>query len=157
MLDPEVLAMRQAGVVGYLTRLEQASHVSWFEFDPNDGLATALILCNPLWLEDPGAHREGLGLHPFRGAGSGRECQATALWGYNCPLTEETIESDHLFPMSLGGPAVGTNQVWLCRVHNQWKSANLMDFPWERRRPPWLDTQIERMARLVRPDSVLTR
>jgi hypothetical protein len=157
VLAPSALAVRQSCVIEYLTLLESASHVSWFEFSASASLASALVLCHPLWLDAPAAHREGLGLHSFRGGVVGRECQSRALWGYPCPLTEEPIESDHLFPMSLGGPAVGTNQVWLCRVHNQWKGANLMDFPWERGIPAWLPDQIERMVRLVRRDGVLHR
>ncbi len=84
-------------------------------------------------------------------------CQSDVVWGYKCPLTEESIESDHFFPRALGGPAIGTNQVWLCRTHNQWKGSDLMHYPWERGAPEWLDRQIERMRVLIDPALPISR
>jgi hypothetical protein len=157
MLKESTLTLRQSGVIRYLRLFESASHVGWVELSEITDLAARLLLCHPLWLDAVDDHKIGLGLHGFRGGGSSRVCESHLLWGYECPLTDERIESDHLFPMSLGGPAVGTNQVWLCRVHNQWKASNLMDYPWERGEPPWLDRQISRMRELVPADGVLNR
>src|SRR5687767_14285109 len=150
-----VLHLRQRNVVEYLTGLEAASHATWAQLATTSTTTPVrLLLCHPAWLNDP-EHLVGLGLYPFRGTATSVDCSAMELWGYQCPLTSEQIEADHLFPLSLGGPAVGTNQVWLCRVHNQWKGANLMDFPWERDEPAWLSEQIDRMSRLVDGSSVI--
>lgn len=157
MPSSSVWSDREACVIEYLTLLESASHKSWFEFDPFASLPTALLLCHPGWLSDPSSQAAGLGLGAFRGASRGLRCEAFSLWGYECPLTEEGIESDHLFPRSLGGPWVGSNQVWLCQVHNAWKSSDLMHFPWERGRPAWLDPHLQRMQGVVLRDDPIQR
>lgn len=156
MLDAKVLAVRQMSVIEYLKLLEAASHRPWQELATLDSLPARLLLCHPQWLDDP-AGMAGLGLVSFMGRGVGGRCQSVDLWGYECPLTEEGFEADHLFPRSLGGPATAANQVWLCRVHNQWKGTDLIHFPWERGRPSWLDQQVERMATFVDPGQVINR
>jgi hypothetical protein len=148
-MDPTTLGLRRSSVIQYLRWLETASHTSWLEVAQQQTLARLFVLCHPAWLEGSATQPAGLGLHEFQGSATGGECQANLLWGYDCPLTEEEIQSDHLFPLALGGPAVGTNQVWLCRVHNQWKSSNLLEYPWERGEPQWLARQVELFAERI--------
>lgn len=156
MLERTVLSFIQEAVIAYLELLESASHHPWSFFRPLTTLPARLLLCHPLWLDDD-RNRLALGLHGFKGHVSGRTCQSSVLWGYECPLTEESIESDHLYPVSLGGPAIGTNQIWLCRVHNMWKGADLLGFPWERGEPLWVDNQLRRMETFVHADTTINR
>ena len=60
------------------------------------------------------------------------KCQSETLWGYSCPLTTETLASDHLFPFSFGGPTNNAiNRKTLCRWHNMIKSNDIHCYPWE--------------------------
>lgn len=150
-MDAEVRDIRQECVVEYLTWLETATHTSWEHVAREANLARRFVLCHPAWLQGASREPSALGLHGFVGGERGRKCQANLLWGYDCPLTEEEIQCDHLFPLSLGGPALGTNQVWLCQIHNQWKSSNLLEYPWERGEPQWLVKQIAEFAACIDP------
>ena len=73
------------------------------------------------------------------------ECQAVVVWGYQCPVTGENMEQDHLFPHSLGGITCDRNQIWLCRYHNMLKGNDVHCYPWEEsaRWASWLDDYIE--------------
>ena len=157
MLSSEVMLLRQRSVLRYLQLLEAAHDTTWHSISAETDLPARFILCHPQWLEEPELHADGLGLRPFRGQGRGSHCQTEILWGYKCPLTEVPIECDHRFPSSLGGPALGTNQVWLCQVHNRWKAADLLAFPWELGEPAWVEDQVASFAGLVTPGSPIFR
>lgn len=71
-------------------------------------------------------------------------CESELIWGYSCNLNDD-IEQDHLFPYSLGGKTIPANRVFLCKYHNQVKSSDIHNFPWENLRErvePWLDEQL---------------
>jgi hypothetical protein len=148
MLQPETLTLRQQYVRSYLQALEMAAHVSWQELrEYNFSLAYRLMLVHPRWhaLDRSSA----LDLLPFSRALRGDVCQSEKLWGYSCPLTDRSIEADHMFPKSLGGPRNGSNQVWLCSDHNLWKGQDLFNFPWENGEPQWLHQQLNRVEGLL--------
>lgn len=150
MLARAASRARESGVLAYIHALERARHCEWQVWRGSAAtLAEQLVLCHPAWLSDSRSLLRGLGLVSFSLREARGECQSDVLWGYSCPLAEHPIQADHLFPSSLGGPAVGTNQVWLCQLHNQWKSSDLASYPWERGEPPWLRDQIARMAAVV--------
>jgi hypothetical protein len=74
-----------------------------------------------------------------------QRCEARRLLGRECPFNsvqdpelQESIEADHLWPHALGGPSVGSNRLWLCRVHNGMKAASVDHFHWAEY-PRWLD------------------
>jgi hypothetical protein len=74
-------------------------------------------------------------------------CECNLIWGYSCIL-ETTIQKDHLFPYSLGGPTISCNKINLCKYHNMVKSSDIHCFPWEaakQRILPWVDNQIENL------------
>jgi hypothetical protein len=123
--------------------------VTWAQLAERKDLVSKFVLCHPGWLPPEPTVRSGLGLTPFTRAGLRGRCRSDLLWGYDCPLEEHEIEADHMFPVALGGPAVGTNQVWLCRLHNQWKGCDLLPFPWELGEPEWLQVQLQRLGRIV--------
>jgi hypothetical protein len=86
--------------------------------------------------------------------GGAREqgCQCRLIWGYDCVLTQQGLEADHLFPYSFGGPSIGQNKVFLCTLHNQAKGSDMHLFPWEQGEPTWLPEHLERIRRqLTRP------
>jgi hypothetical protein len=152
VLTPEVLHLRLTHVVQYLTALERASHTTWQAF-----AVDAATLPERLVLVHPGWHRGDvtaqLLLQSFSGSLTGSECQSDRLWGYDCPLTSTQIHCDHVFPRALGGPRDGTNQVWLCALHNGWKSSDLFAYPWEVGEPHWLQGQLTRVSGLLPPDA----
>lgn len=79
-----------------------------------------------------------------------RGCQSELIWGYCCNL-DGGLQQDHLFPYSLGGPTVATNQIGLCRYHNMVKTSDIHCYPWEQveaRMTPWLPGQIEKVRRV---------
>jgi hypothetical protein len=156
VLSAPTIALRQACVVDYLTALEEAAHVFWLGArDQADSLARRLVLIHPGWHE--GDVSRALQLVPFTGTLRGGRCHSERLWGYRCPLSDMRIEADHIFPMALGGPAKGTNQVWLCSLHNGWKSSDLLAFPWEEEEPAWLGAQLEQVEALLPEDSRWSR
>jgi hypothetical protein len=148
--------LRAQQAFAYLKSLEKARDSSWIEME---GLAkdvpSTLVLCHPGWVGGIAAAPNGLGLTRFLGRSMPGRCASRRIWGYDCPLREEAVESDHLFPRALGGPGVATNQIWLCRLHNAWKSSDLTLFPWETPRPHWLDEQVHRMRDLAAGSSRL--
>lgn len=147
MLAPQTMALRQRRVLDYLNGLERARGSTWFELEKESDEATRLLLCHPGWVRPDIDAVRALKLGNFRGdSESDGPCGSGMVWGYECPLADEPLESDHLFPQSLGGPTLGTNHVYLCRVHNAWKSADLLAFPWELGVPAWQPEQ----AALVR-------
>lgn len=149
MLKPELMSLRQSRTITYLSLLEEARAVSWLNSRNSTSLEARLVLCHPGWLPTGRTTLIGLGLSEFRLSEVRGTCRADIIWGYKCPLPEQTIEADHMFPRALGGPATGTNQVWLCRLHNQWKSCDLLAFPWEFGEPEWLSEQIARVQEVV--------
>lgn len=156
MIAADTLHLRTDCVQDYLRLLENARHRSWQEMALGTDLVSDLVLCHPGWFGGLAYVPTGLGLTSFVGTTRVGRCDSTHLWGYECPLQESAMESDHLFPKSLGGPALPTNQVWLCKVHNGWKSSDLSAFPWEDGRPAWLDGQLDRIRSLVVPTDSLT-
>ena len=80
-----------------------------------------------------------------------QRCMADQVWGYNCPLTDETLELDHAWPYSLGGRSVSDNAVWLCSYHNRAKSFDVHCYHWIGGRiPEWLSTMLRSIERDVR-------
>lgn len=153
MLDPDTLRLRHDCVVSYLADFALALERDWFDMaaSPDLTLPRALLLCHRMWLRDEADVDRRLGLGSFPRTRTTGQCQATVLWGYECHL-EFPLQQDHLFPAALGGPAVNTNHVWLCSLHNGWKGADLTAYPWERGWPDWLSPQLERMRDIVHPD-----
>ncbi len=149
MLPDDINQVRQRCTKEYIVTLEEARGLEWDELAKREDLVTRFVLCHPGWLpEDADLHR-GLGLTGFNVRTHRGRCRSDVLWGYECPLREHEIEADHLFPGALGGPAVGTNQIWLCRLHNQWKGADLLPYPWEAGEPEWVARQLENLRRLL--------
>lgn len=147
---------RQQAVLQYLKRLQECLHLTWREAAVGSRtLVDSLVLINPNWLPDDYDRELALNLVPFRGARSPYPCQSRLIWGYECPLTDEAVEADHLFPRSLGGPTVAANQLPLCRIHNAWKCADLLAFPWENGEPLWLDDQLTTVRQLGLTDQRL--
>jgi len=143
----------------YLEWLELAHTHSWqelFDSSENREIPLDLVLCHPGWLEGVVNPSGKLGLGSFENKLGEEPCQSDLLWGYKCPMGGSKVQQDHLFPSSLGGPAVNTNHVWLCPLHNRWKSSDLSPFPWERGRPSWLSDQLGRMKSLLVSDLPLT-
>jgi hypothetical protein len=156
MLPPAISKLRQSSVRRYICEIERARSVSWGAYAAKSlNLEQKLVLCHPGWLSNIEKHRAGLGLTAFGAEPSRGLCGAKSLWGYDCPLGEQTIESDHVFPKALGGPADGTNQIWLCRLHNRWKGSDLLPFPWEDGEPRWLSDQVARIGAVVPLSSLL--
>lgn len=98
--------------------------------------------------------RAANGVCPIRGrrnfesdAGS-LECQSNIVWGYVCDLEQYQIVNDHQFPYSLGGPTLASNKIYLCKLHNALKAADIHFFKWECEEPIWLDTIICRIGKL---------
>jgi len=148
MLQPESLILRQVSVRSYLEALEKAAHASWHELrNDSDNLANRFMLIHPRWHAVDKS--SPLDLLPFARTLRGDACQSEKLWGYSCPLTDRSIEADHMFPKSLGGPRHGANQVWLCSDHNLWKGQDLFNFPWENGEPKWLLQQLDRVESLL--------
>lgn len=132
----------------YLEALEKASHFTWGALAEDAlGLPEKLILVHPKW--HPLDVSRALNLLPFVVTDGTEQCQAERIWGYECPLTDRTIQADHVFPRSLGGPRDGLNQVWLCADHNGWKGNDLFGFPWENGEPAWLEAQVQRVRRML--------
>lgn len=155
MLSAAVSALRQECTTRYIIGLEEACGLPWGSVAQRSDLVSRLVSCHPGWLPPSPYLRAGLGLTAFRPGARRGPCRADLLWGYECPLKEQAIEADHHFPVALGGPAVGTNQVWLCRLHNQWKGADLLPFRWEDGEPEWLQVQQEQLHRLVSTEARL--
>ena len=80
------------------------------------------------------------------GAREGNICEFSVISGVECPWNEDpslrtTMNKDHRWPASLGGPASGFNLLWLCNTHNQAKGNGLWGFDWELV-PKWLEGRL---------------
>lgn len=155
MLTAEVANLRQSSTLRYIEQLEAARYVPWGQLKEPSGLVEKLLRCHPGWLPHGQSVRVALGLTSFPRRSLVGRCEAVLLWGYNCPLKERDIQADHLFPLALGGPADGTNQVWLCDLHNQWKGCDLIPFPWELGEPQWLAQHLQRLSSMISPEARL--
>lgn len=150
MLPVEVWQYRQESTRAYVEALANALDNTWQNvFSRAADLPTKMVLCHPRWLAAEVDRARVLNLGSFDGGERRGICASERLWGYACPLLHEPLHADHLFPRSLGGPRLGTNQVWLCRLHNSWKSADLVSFPWEEGEPTWLEQQLLTVSRVV--------
>lgn len=155
MIENSALRVRSSMTLAYLESIEEARHSTWEQFAVGYGgnVARDLVLLHPAWFGGLAHSPAGLALSRFTGEYRSGQCACERLWGYGCPIREVPIESDHLFPRSLGGPAIASNQVWLCRIHNAWKAADLTLFPWEEGRPAWLENQYRLVRTTVSPDA----
>jgi hypothetical protein len=148
VLSEQILKVRHKSVINYLTLYESAAHHTWSEMASwISTIELRLLLVHPGWHK--GNPDVSLDLVSFSTGAKGVECQAQDLWGYKCPITNPILQADHIFPRSLGGPRRGTNMMWLCSIHNGWKAADLLSFPWERGEPPWLEEQLQRVDQLL--------
>ena len=143
----------------YLWALEQFQNRKWSEIlaEYRNGrlsLPQAMVLVHPDYYED---REEAVG-QSVRGprsflASVGQQvahCMADQIWLVGCSLSSpEVIQSDHMFPYSLGGPTMAENQLFLCPAHNRSKASDIHLFPWERGEPRWLATQVERIRILL--------
>ena len=83
-------------------------------------------------------------------AGQHATCMSGHIWLKRCSLGRpEIMQSDHLFPYSLGGPTIAANQLFLCPVHNRAKASDIHLFPWEEGAPSWLPDQIGKIGDLI--------
>ena len=150
----------------YLKALEQAMQVDWHttvaRYESSKDLYIGLSLLHPCYLEGVGCSEKEAksliervqGQRAFVGSGAGKPCRSELLWGYECPLSSDEMQLDHLFPYSLGGPTIGANAIPLCRIHNLMKSSDIHCFPWEcadTRLSPWLDNQIKKVQDALTP------
>lgn len=143
----------------YAIALSKMFDTSWKNlndrYSSNDYSDTeALILIHPAWY---GGNQIQGQLCPVRGERRFKilsppahvECGAPELWGYRCPIAGQSLEADHRFPFSLGGPTLVTNVIWLCQAHNAAKAA---DWHLEVRSPaaiPWFRPLLERIRLLA--------
>lgn len=107
---------------------------------------SAMALVHPRLLKEHDQWVEGRRIFNERESSEWCRCQASLVWGYDCPFDFEEFQADHLFPFAFGGPTVTENKVWLCPTHNSVKSADVHLFPWEAAQPAWLDPQIRVIA-----------
>jgi hypothetical protein len=151
MLTTTTLELRQAHVIAYLRLLPDVRSRPWLAaLEVAESLPERLLLLHPVWLEgvtDAWKVQGPAGFGPIKNPS---RCKADLLWGYACPLAHEPLQSDHVFPYSLGGPTTGMNRLALCAVHNGWKGADLVNFPWERGEPDWLGDQLQTIRRVFR-------
>lgn len=151
MLPTTTLEVRQAQVLTYLRLLPNVRQGSWLAaLEAAESLPARLLLLHPIWLEGTVDRSRVQGPSAFSPPKVQSRCKADALWGYDCPLAHERVQSDHVFPYSLGGPTLGANRLSLCAVHNGWKGADLGNFPWEVGEPDWLADQLATIRRHFR-------
>jgi len=107
----------------YFQFLMGSSSVAWTDLEVGYragqlSLQQAATLVHPRWLPD-GLVTSGRSVRAFGGQIPNYErCHSQELWGYDCAF-ERTLETDHLFPWSLGGPTHPENAVYLCANHNR--------------------------------------
>lgn len=118
----------------YARALARMRDSSWSELyselvEKTPFCAEMLVLVHPFWYGREGS--DNTETCPVRGPRTftvgqprGAKCQSRELWGYDCPFDQVNLSADHRFPFSLGGPTLGTNLIWLCKVHNGAKAAD---------------------------------
>lgn len=139
----------------YLMAVRRSLSLSWKENFERFGRSSSWI--ERLASAHPAHYEQSLSVTatacPVRGkrtmhldAGAqGISCQSHLLWGYRCPYADEPLEADHLFPYSWGGPSLGTNKIFLCKMHNRCKASDIHLYPWELGEPPWLKGVLQRL------------
>lgn len=150
-----ILSRLQAGAA-YLAALENSAYWDWFEkyavLEKGQlSVVEALALVHPQHYQELDTDLRIRGPRQFNqeAAMSSIGCQAEFLGGYPCQRpVGSVVAADHLFPYSLGGPTVGSNKVYLCRLHNQMKSNDIHLYPWERGLPVWLLQTAAAVAKL---------
>ena len=75
------------------------------------------------------------------------KCRSQFVWGYECELEQIEVAMDHHFPFSLGGPTEGSNKIYLCKLHNKLKAADMHFYKWDAEEPEWLGKVIERVGK----------
>lgn len=143
---PPHLSTRVASANDYLQALARTLRLDWLDAyrQYTEGTLTlpeSLALVHPECypeLQDGVDVRGDRAFSPIRNK-HGLRCRSDLVWGYWCNLdTDPVLAADHLFPWSMGGPTVSTNQILLCRYHNLVKSSDVHVYPWERGEPQWL-------------------
>ncbi len=134
-----LLKQRITSAHRYFSYRAKTGHKQWSE-DILDGSALLLdvpermVYLDPSYWPDKWNKEELLGKRTFAMSMSSIKpaCQSKLIWGYSCPFYgQDSIQIDHLFPYSLGGPTIPTNALYLCRRHNLGKSADVHLIPWE--------------------------
>lgn len=149
----EFLGLRIAGGRRYLELLNSPPWSSWSEgydcFSAGElDLPSALLLAHPMWLADPARRDRVYGRRKFDALGGTAmyDCRAEAIWGYPCKADRQSIEFDHRFPYTFGGPTEAANRLPLCRLHNSSKSSDVHLFSWELAEPRWLRPLLQRLG-----------
>jgi hypothetical protein len=81
-----------------------------------------------------------------------QRCESGRIFGYTCPFEDgpertNDLQADHVWPRSLGGPAIPENRVWLCGFHNRMKGYDIYHFEWNVF-PSWLAGLVKSLAAL---------
>jgi hypothetical protein len=161
VIDRDVLVTRISTAEEYLIAYEKLSQESWLGLyvrysNGELTLPQSFVLVHPQYYEDV-EQKNGVqirGKRQFEPDVSrySLSCMAAEVLLTECLLnTYEMVESDHLFPYSLGGPTLPENQIFLCPSHNLMKLAGIHLFRWEQGEPGWLDPAIKRIYRLLSP------
>ena len=144
----------------YLKQIEDALDEGWrrthdLYLAKNDDSFLGLALIHPDHLKTLDGDQQQIrtqiqGSRSFKEGLKTGKCQSELLWGYECPLKNAELQTDHLFPFSLGGPTTGNNSMTLCKYHNMVKSNDIHCYPWEEsqiRYEVWLPHIIEKFKR----------
>ena len=158
----EIIVGRFASTVRYMSHLEELLRIGdWhleFERFQRGELTNeaALALVHPAHLaESPHAdHVRGPRSFVERTSAEWAQCQSVTVWGYECPISSDRFEADHLFPYKAGGPTTAENRIWLCPEHNRVKSSDVHLFPWETRLPSWTSERLSFMAAHIGSSSI---
>ena len=113
-------------------------------------LPTSLSLVNPAFHFDWRGNKLSL-LEEGWGPREGSNCEFFEISGVECPWNEDpilrpTMNRDHRWPKSLGGPESGFNLLWLCETHNLAKGNGLWGFDWSEA-PKWLDGRLKELRK----------
>lgn len=134
----------------YLSKIgERTTRASWVRqarsaMKPNADPVLGLALIHPFQTEQVFPNPTDLrGERLFSGVAPlfSQTCEAVRFWGYDCG-DGETLQADHDWPYSLGGPTAVGNLTWLCRVHNQSKGGDIHCWPWESTTPAWVGAHL---------------
>lgn len=163
MLSPATVSTRWQHTLEYLRFLDRPPTESWHQLSASveertASLAVTMLLLHPRWLVNDGIRPAVQGDRTFPGArfGARGRCEATVIWGYDCPRGDAVrVSADHIFPYWAGGPTIGENRLSLCTVHNAMKAGDLHLYPWEVGEPPWFRDALRRMEPYVRPPGLL--
>ncbi len=159
-VDAELIGRRFRSTLEYLVYLERIDDVdeltaSYERFQAGaTTIEEGLALAHPRHLVDVADAAFVRGRRQFNERTSAEwcRCQSVLVWGYDCPISADAFQADHLFPFEAGGPTTADNRIWLCPAHNRVKSSDVHLFPWEAPMPGWVAPRLDVMAaRLVMP------